>query len=936
MSRPGIPQLRVRTESSFNEAYGPLDRIASRLVDLGTPAAGCVDPSTWSHVRWEKAMQEAGIRPLFGTEIVAPAGEALRPVAWCLARDAAAFYRFSTAIRREGADPIEEIARERSGLFVFPGDSRDERLLDVCDFVDVRPGPPSAQASALAAAKRHRKPLIVTSDPYYPAQGDLSSYLALGRRERTAPAHILDRRELAAAIPGLSSARLTAAISHANDVAAAAADRLARAPMIHYEGDLQAMVEEGRRYRLAAGHIAEWTPEYAARLARELEAIEAKDFGSYFMVVSDLVRWAKGRMIVGPARGSSAGSLACYLLRITEVDPIAHKLLFERFIDANRHDLPDIDIDFADSHRDECFTYLAERYGPRNVARIGNISRYKARSVMAVVCKSYGVPDHERFKVLDVLIEYASGDSRFGRGLEDTLENTEAGRRFAAEYPEAAKAGDLEGHASHTSVHAAGVMVCNAPIDEFCTIGPDGVAHLDKPDAEALNLLKIDALGLRTLGIFADAGASGEELYGLPLNDPNVFQVFNDKRFVGIFQFEGAAMRSLAENLEFDRFETIDHVTALARPGPFGAGVTGRYIDRFHGREPVTFTHEALAPILGDTFGTVLYQEQVMQIVYEIGGFDWSGVAMIRKAMSGRRGVEFFSVHEPKFIEGAARHGIDAATAKAIWEEICTFGAWGMNRSHTVSYSIISYWCAWFKAYRELDYFAACLRRAKDEGQALELLREITAEGVRYVPFDLEKSDVDWTVQDGVLIGGFLNLDKIGPAKAATLIAARDAGKLTDKQLATIQAAAVKYEELYPLAARYSEMYACPEAHGCRPNSIIHTAATLPERGSVLYIGTITQRRERTEMEAVRVGKRKGRALKGPELFFDMNVVDDTGQRIIARIDRWDYPRWKGKAERLNVGDDVLIRGERVPGFPMIKVDRIRCLTRPGVFDDET
>ena len=217
------------------------------------------------------------------------------------------------------------------------------------------------------------------------------------------------------------------------------------------------------------------------------------------------------------------------MLRITEVNPLDHDLLFERFIDLNRSDLPDIDIDFSDTKRDMVFEYLAERYGRRNVARIGNVSTLKARSVIARVTERLGIPEKEKFDVLNVLVEYSSGDARYGHALEDTLSQTDPGRRFAAKYPEAAVMFELENHASHTSVHAAGVIVCNDAIADYCTVGPDGVAHLDKPDTERLNLLKIDALGLRTLGVIEDAGVvTGGQLYALQLNDPEVFRVFND------------------------------------------------------------------------------------------------------------------------------------------------------------------------------------------------------------------------------------------------------------------------------------------------------------------------------------------------------------------------------------------------------------------------
>src|SRR5690606_12823446 len=279
-----------------------------------------------------------------------------------------------------------------------------------------------------------------------------------------------------------------------------------------------------------------------------------------------------------------------------------------------------IDIDFSDTKRDQCFTYLAEKYGHANVARIGNINTLNPRSVMAEVCKRFGIPDKERFDLLNVLIEYSSGDSRYGKGLEDTLNNTDTGRAFMERNPNAVVLAKAENHAWHTGVHAAGVIVCNVAVSDFCTIGPDGVAQIDKPDSEALNLLKIDVLGLRTLGIIEDAGViDSEHLYGLSLDDPAVLKIFDEKKFCGVFQFEGAAQRSVSAQIHADAFRTLDHVTALARPGPLGGGAANKYIMRKAGREPVTYTHPALESVLSDTYGVVLYQEQVMRIVREIG-----------------------------------------------------------------------------------------------------------------------------------------------------------------------------------------------------------------------------------------------------------------------------------------------------------------------------
>lgn len=923
-----FPQLRCRTEFSFRQAFGPVPRVAAAVKALGASAAGIVDPSTWGHVRWAKAAAAQEFKPLFGTEVTVPLPDGRKPQAWCLAEDTKAFYRFSTALRQKDSDPTA-LLRASAGVIRFAGTALTDP--DTFDYVDLNPSSPVAQRAALALARRTGKPIVVTSANFYPRPEDYAAFMAIGGREATTPQHIMSEQELRRALRVLDDEAWAAAVRNTHEVAERCAGALPTAPIIHVEGDLRALAEQGRQQRLALGHLPSWPQEYEDRLQRELTAIEQKNFESYFIVVADLIAWAKERMLVGPGRGSSAGSLLCYLLGITEVDPIPHGLLFERFIDLTRKDLPDIDIDFSDTKRDQCFDYLAAKYGSHCVARIGNVNTLKPRSVMAEVCKRFGIPDKERFELLNVLIEYSSGDSRYGKGLEDTLNNTDIGRRFMERNAKAVVMSEVENHAWHTGVHAAGVIVCNVPVDEYCTVGADGVAHLDKPDSEYLNLLKIDALGLRTLGIIEDSGVTtAEELYALKLDDPKVLDIFNQRKYTGIFQFEGQSQRSISAQVTVDSFRTVDHLTALARPGPLGGGATGKYIARKAGVEPVTYTHPALEDLLHDTYGVVLYQEQVMRIVRDIGKFSWDETTVIRKAMSGRKGKEFFDRQGEKFIAGAAQDGIDDATAHDIWNEICNFGAWGMNKSHTCAYAVISYWCAWMKAYHPLEYAAACLRSAKDDDQTMEILREMAREGVDYTPFDAELSDVNWSVKEGKLIGGYMNLVGFGPAKAVAAVEARRLGKVDEKLAKRIAEAHVKFSDLYPISHTYASWYADPVAHGCRIGSKIYTADKLPDAADVLFIGKIAKKELRDENETVRVARRDGKKLSGQTLFADFFLKDDTGIPIICRIDRFRYePLGRIAMERLVAEQDVLlVRGRKIPSFGMIKVERIKVLNR--------
>lgn len=924
-------QLRCRTEFSFREAFGKIPAVVERLKALQAPAAAIVDKGTWGHVKWAKALKAAGIKPLFGIERPLLCADGKRPSFWILAEDTKSFYRLATALLAKDItlERQLELLRTAKGVLRFAGTALTDP--ETFDFIDINPASALSQQRALKLHSATGKPLVVTSDNAYPAKEDFDAFAAMASRVRVTPQWILSTEEMQEALPWMTKEQFEAAQFNAATIAQCCAGELPKAPIIHVAGDLTAEIEKGRKERLALGHIPEWTPAHQARLDHEIKLIKSKDYESYFLVVADLVRWAKSCMLVGPARGSSAGSLACYLLQITEVDPLQHELLFERFIDVSRNDLPDIDIDFSDQQK--VFEYLPEKYGRENVARIGNINNMRAKTVIAKVVAALGIPEKEKWDVLDVLIEYSSGDSRYGHSLEDTLTQTEPGKRFAAKWPESKLMFALENHASHTGVHAAGIIVCNEPVIDYCAVGDDGVAQLDKPDAEELNLLKIDALGLRTLAVIEDSGVvTAAELYALKLNDPKVFEVFNDRHYAGIFQFEGQAQRRVSAEVKIESFKQIDHVTALARPGPLGGGASQKYIARAAGREPVEYRHASMAGYLGETMGVVLYQEQVMRICVELGKFDWKATTEIRKAMSGRKGKEYFDRRGEQFVTGASEQGVKKEDAEEIWNEICTFGAWGMNKSHTVSYAIISYWCAWLKAYHPLNYFAACLRNAKDEKQAMEILREAHQEGFRHVPFDADRSAIDWAVVNGELVGGFKNLEGFGPAKAAKALEQRAAGKLDKEKLKKHK---IKFTELYPLSTEWKHAYEDPTTVGCAAGSKFSKIDQLPPKGDVLILAKVDRKELRDENETIRVARREGKKLKGQTLFLDVFASDDSGVPITLRFDRFIFkPLGAKAAERLKAGDVVMVRGFRIQNFAMVKVKKIKCLNRPEVFEN--
>lgn len=932
-------QLRIRTEGSFGQTFAPIPRVIERLKALGVTAAGIVDrDSTWMHVRWHEACTKAGIQPLLGVELVVSDSDVMSRM-WFLARSTAGLSELYQASSQAHRQPISgqrgsfprlyraDVERMTNQILKFAGEVTDGDWLASLGgscFLDLNPGSRLLNAKKQALAQQHQLHLVDTSDNFFCAPEDQQVFELMSRNAmKPSPMYIL---------PQL--AHQEAAV----EIAAACLDlKLPVAPMIDVPGDLEAICEAGIKFRGFVKTKSKkpgaklWTKEYATRLAYELDLIRSKKFESYFLMVADMCVYAKQHMLVGPSRGSSAGSLVCYLARITEIDPIPAKLFFERFIDITRADLPDIDLDFPDDKRAMVFEYMAEKYGAGNTAKIGTMATFRPRSALIEVCKALGIPPAATGAVKVAMIERGIADSRANNCLQDTLETTDPGKQLLAAYPQVAAAGLLEGHATHTGTHAAGLLVCNDSIMNYATVDSNGIAHVEKHAAEVLGLLKIDVLGLTTLGIIEDSGIK-LDWYNLPLDDHATYDVFNMDRMCGIFQFSGNALRSLTKTFvdgkKLDNILDIDALTALARPGPFGAGITGKFIDRSAGK-PYEAIHPLVESFMSETHGLPLYQEQTMAIVREIGKFDWAETTFIRRAISKRMGKEFFDTKWPTFLKGAESQGIDEAQARTIWELLNSMGAWQMNKAHTYSYAVISYWTAYLKAHHPLEFAAANLRSAKDEESAVMLLQEMAKEGITYKAFDLKLSEENWTAKDGVLVGGFNALRGFGDVKAKKFVAARNAGTLTKKQLEEIEKAENNFADIFPFRTKYGSMYDDPVEHG-----IIDRLYTIAEfngsqTGSHAFIGEIVQKSSRNRNEEVLIKKRGGKKEDGPLEFLDLRLRDDTGT-IGARIGHRDFARMgKEVLETWPVGAHVMVRCRFIDDIRFGFIQKLRRLDEP-------
>jgi DNA polymerase III alpha subunit len=924
-----FPQLRVRTGYSFKKAYGTIDNVIERLKEIECNNAAMVDFETWGHARYEQAMVKAGLNPMFGMEI--PIKHTIGdtdyfPHAWCLARDTKYFYNF-TSKALSGVEKFP-IGTEFRKIFRFPGAAINALSPDNYDYVDINPSSFLLAKDGLRIAEQYKKPIVLTSYNDYPSTKHKSAAYAWGVGGSVANNTICGVDELWEKLKIIMPGPV---FDKAVENTCALAEslkgiKLSKAPMIKALGNLQDLVDEGIKNRLKKGHLKKWTKEYELRIAEEIYQIMSKDFDSYFIVVSDLVRFAKEHMLVGPARGSSAGSLVCYVLGITEIDPLVHNLLFQRFIDISRDDLPDIDIDFPDDKRYMVFDYLKEKYGSECVAKVGSVNTLKALSVIAQVSRYFNLTDDENRNIRNSFVDYAANDDRAAHMLRDTFLMTDEGRTYQKEHPVAAHCMvSLENHPSHSGVHAAGILVCNDPVSDFCTVSELGIAQIDKKDIEYLNLLKIDALGLRTLGIIEDSHAmTADELYSLPLDDENVLNILNNDRVLGIFQFEGGAVRNATRSVYVDKFSKIDNLTALARPGPLSSGMANKYISRAKGSTKVEYDFPELEKHLKDTYGVLLYQEQIMNIVRDIGGLDWKETSAVRKAIAKSKGDEAINKMKGHFIEGALKKNIPLEKLEKLWSEIVQFGGYCFNQAHSCSYAVVTYWTCYLKYYHQLEFSAACLRASKSEEQTIAILRELVREGVEYTAIDPDYSELNWVVADGRLIGGIMNAKGYGNVKALKYIEARAEGKLTDKMKKTLSEAEVPYADLNAAHTIFGEYYKNPSLLGYDNIDFIENIAEIEKGANGFFIAKLVKKKISDENDEQRLKRRGGVRKNGNTKFMDLEFIDDTTDAPFKfRIKAADYPTLQVIADEATKGQWFLISGWRMPNFDMIFINNM-------------
>ncbi len=552
------------------------------------------------------------------------------------------------------------------------------------------------------------------------------------------------------------------------------------------------VVREGFGQRLARlkelaarGALKHTIDEYERRLTYEIEMIKKMKYPGYFLIVWDFIRYAREQSIpVGPGRGSAAGSFVAYCLRITDVDPIEYDLIFERFLNPERVSLPDIDIDFCERRRGEVIDYVTRKYGRENVAQIITFGTMKARAVVRDVARVMDIPYADADRVAKAVPPAL--DMTLAKALDESPALKEMEQKDERVKELLAVARRLEGMTRHASVHAAGVVIAPRPLTEFVPLyksqKDEIVTQWAMKEIERVGLLKMDFLGLSTLTLIRDAldeirRTEGVDLDidAIPLDDAKTYKLFCDGQTYGVFQFESSGMRDLLRKAKPERLDDLIALNALYRPGPLKSGMVDDFVARKQGKTEVKYELQQLQPILGDTYGVIAYQEQVMRIAAVLAGFSMGQSDVLRKAM-GKKDPKVMAKQREAFMEGAKKNGVGEKKAAKIFDLMEYFAGYGFNKSHSTTYAWIAYQTAYLKANYPAHFMAALLTiEAANTDKLAMYLGECRELGVTILPPDLNASELRFTVVDGAVRFGLCAVKNVGEGAVLSILGVRGA-----------------------------------------------------------------------------------------------------------------------------------------------------------------
>ena len=845
----GFVHLHVHSEYSLVDSTIRIPEFVARVRELGMPAVALTEQSNvFSAVKFYKAAEGAGLKPLVGADMwVRHDQEGSRSRLVLLCQNLTGYRnlaRLMTRSYREGQiqavphldsawldhDALAGLIALSGGIhgdvgqLLLEGQTAKAReraafwsaLLPTRYYLELtrlgRPGEARHLAAAVELAGALRLPVVATNDVRFLVGSDFEAHEARvciqeGRalsdpkrpRNYTPAQYLRSPEDMAALFADLPEALANSVhiAERCNLELELGSYHLPIYPVPdgqRVDDIIRDEARAGLAKRLAAAPPANPAP-YHARLELELDVIAKMGFAGYFMIVADFIQWAKAQGIpVGPGRGSGAGSLAAYALGITELDPLAYDLLFERFLNPERVSMPDFDVDFCMDRRDEVIDYVTRRYGRDQVAQIITHGTMAAKAVLRDVGRVLGFP----FGFVDQLVKLVPFDPNMT--LERALaEEPQLKQRHEQEEDVRAildLALSLEGLARNAGRHAGGVVIAPRPLTEFvplhCEQGSDtGVTQFDMGDVEAIGLVKFDFLGLRTLTIIdwavriidAERAALGEPpllIDRLPLDDAKTYQLIQQAQTTAVFQLESRGMKELIKRLKPDRFEDLVALVALFRPGPLQSGMVDDFIERKHGKK-FEYMHPSLAGVLEPTYGVILYQEQVMQIAQILAGYSLGAADLLRRAM-GKKKPEEMAKQRQSFVDGAVANGVSASQAGGIFDLMEKFAGYGFNKSHSAAYALVAYQTAWLKAHHPAAFMSAVLSADMDStDKVVRLIDECRQLGIAVAPPDVNACAYRFTVADaGSIRYGLGAVKGIGETAIEALVAGRQKGPYRD------------------------------------------------------------------------------------------------------------------------------------------------------------
>ncbi len=692
------------------------------------------------------------------------------------------------------------------------------RLRDIFDdgrcYVEVqhhqRPDDDRLNHRLTELARRLQLPLVATGNVHYATQAESrlrDAFIAIQHNESLTQARRAGRLPLNSNYALSAPALVTRRFQHAPDAVVntlAIAERC-QAVIDFSDRRLPAFAtpdgcsEFAYLYQLCHKNLPrrypDLTPAVLSQLAHELAVIQGAELAGYFLIVWDIMRFARAAGIRCQGRGSAANSIVAYLLEITSIDPLQHDLLFERFLSADKFTTPDIDIDFAADRREEVIQYVYERYGREHAAMVCNVVTYRARSALRDLGKALDFPPAtlERLaKQLDTNSPQAAADQ-----LAATFPAAGEGEQIAPLTMLFALMRQIDGCPRHLAIHSGGMIITAQPLATVVPLEPATmpgriVAQWDKESVEDAGLIKIDLLGLRTLGLItqalgyiAEQGAGAPDLDALALDDPVIYRMLQRGDTIGAFQVESRAQQQMLPRLKPACFEDIIVEVAIVRPGPIQGGAVHPYLRRRAGEEAVAYLHPSLEPVLKETLGVLLFQEQAIRVAISAAGFSPGEADLLRRALSRNRSDEAMAVLAERFLEGAQASGMDGETAGRVFDQLRGFAGYGFCKSHAAGFALIAYQTLWLKRYHPAAFTCALLNQQPMGFYSTEvILGDARRHGVETLPPDIARSDWDYRLErDGgklALRMGLVAVDGLGEAGGARIVAARNDAPFAD------------------------------------------------------------------------------------------------------------------------------------------------------------